>query len=577
MIAAAAGIVALGTAMARAQEPAPEDATGRTAKPLVSAERHMVAAAHPDAVDAALAMLRSGGSAADAAVAAQLVLNLVEPQSSGIGGGAFALHYDAPSGTLTTYDGRETAPADADGDLFLGPDGAPVPFAQAMVGGRAVGTPGTVALLARLHARHGRLPWADLFAPAIRLARQGFTVGPRLAAMLAGPRGEPLRTYPEARAYFFPDGIALPAGSRRTNPAFADTLEAIAAGGAAAFYEGPIAADIVAAVRTAAGNPGRLSLSDLADYRVIERAPVCRPYRTWRVCGMGPPSSGGIAVAQILGVLEGFDLPARGPNDPASWHLIAEASKLAFADRNRYVADSDFVEVPRDGLLDPAYLAARAREIRPDTTLAPPAAPGVPRGAAREPPASDRARGRPGTSHIAIVDDAGNAVSMTTTIEGAFGAQLMLRGFLLNNELTDFAFAPSRDGRPVANRVAPGKRPRSSMAPTMVFGEGDTLRLVIGSPGGSRIIGYVARTLVAVLDWGMDVQRAIDLGHVVNRNGATEIEAGTDAEALREPLVALGHDVRVRDLNSGLHGIERVAGTLRGGADPRREGIAAGD
>lgn len=560
-----------------AQSPQPEDSTGRGSHMLAIADRHMVAAAHPEAVAAGLAMLRKGGSAADAAIAVQLVLNLVEPQSSGIGGGAFALFHDRSTGKTIAYDGRETAPAAATPDLFLKADGSPMEFGEAVVGGRSVGTPGTVALLASLHASHGKLDWAVLFQPAITLAQDGFTVGPRLAAMLHGPRAERLKTFTETRDYFFPDGAPLTAGSRKTNPAFAETLERIAVQGPDAFYRGGLAQAMVAAVHKAPVNPGSLSLSDLSSYQTIIREPVCHGYRAYRVCGMGPPSSGGLTVGQILGILANFDLPALGPENIQSWHLLNEASKLAFADRNQYMADSDFVPVPTEGLLDRDYLAARAGLIRTTTSIIPPMVPGSPPGAPQQPPAADTQNGRPGTSHISIVDADGNAISMTTTIEGAFGSQLMVGGFLLNNELTDFSFRPEKDGRPVANRLEPGKRPRSSMAPTLVFDRDDNLRLVVGSPGGSRIIGYVAKTLVAVLDWQMDIQAAIDLGHLVNRNRFTDLEAGTPAESLRTPLEALGNRVRIGDMNSGLHGIEVIDDVLRGGADPRREGIARGD
>lgn len=574
------GIIAACTVAAvpvMGQQNQPEDSTGRSVNKLVTAKRHMVAAAHPDAVAVGLEMLRRGGSAADAAIAVQLVLSLVEPQSSGIGGGAFLLFHDSTKNRTVAFDGRETAPIAATPDLFLTEDGTPMNFGAAVVGGRSVGTPGTVALLARLFQEHGKLTWPELFAPAIRLAREGFIVGPRLAKMLASDRGQRLRTYAAARDYFFPGGEPLRAGARRTNLQFAETLIAIAERGPAAFYSGAIAEDIVAAVRNATGNPGSLSLADLASYDIVRRDPVCHGYRSYRVCGMGPPSSGGLTVGQTLGMLSAFDLRAMTPDDPQSWHLLAEASKLAFADRNQYIADSDFIFVPEAGLLDPDYVLKRATFIRPETAILPPVVHGLPPGTPKPIHAPDKQRGRPGTSHISIVDDAGNAVSMTTTIEGAFGSQLMVRGFLLNNELTDFSFVPIRDGKPVANRVEPRKRPRSSMAPTLVFNADGSLRLIVGSPGGSRIIGYVAKTLVAALDWDMDIQAAIDLGHVVNRNGATDVEAGTEAAALAPMLKTLGHTVRVRDLNSGLHGIEIVDGMLRGGADPRREGIARGD
>jgi gamma-glutamyltranspeptidase/glutathione hydrolase len=537
----------------------------------------MVAAAHPEAVAAGLEILRAGGTAADAAVAVQLVLNLVEPQSSGIGGGAFLLHFDSATKELAAYDGRETAPAAATGNLFLKPYRTPMDFFDAVVGGRSVGTPGTVALLGAVHQGHGRLPWKRLFEPAITLAENGFTVTPRLAGLLQGKRGERLRTFAPTAAYFFPAGRALKTGDVVTNKPFAETLRTIADNGPAAFYTGAIARDIVATVQGATGNPGLLTETDLAAYQVVKRAPVCHDYRGRLICGMGPPSSGALTVGQILGILEHFDLPNLGPDRPDSWHLIAEASKLAFADRALYMADADFVSVPIKGLLDPVYLTGRAQSIGIETTLDTPVVAGNPPWRDGRRHAPDESQGRPGTSHISIIDGDGNAVSMTTTIEGAFGSQLMVRGFLLNNELTDFSFLPDRAGRPIANRVEPGKRPRSSMAPTMVFDRNGNLELVIGSPGGSRIIGYVAKTLVAVLDWGLDIQAAIDLGHIVNRNGATELEAGTAALIFQPALTVRGHETHRRDLNSGLHGIMVTKDGLRGGADPRREGVARGD
>lgn len=572
-------LVTLFAVPALAQDRQPEDGTGRQQHTLAKAEWHMVAAAHPQAAAAGLEMLRAGGSAADAAVAVQLVLNLVEPQSSGIGGGAFLLYHDNIQKKLTAFDGRETAPAAATESLFLSVERTPMGFFEAVVGGRSVGTPGTLALLAEIHSEHGRLPWNRLFEPAINLAENGFAITRRLEQTLlseGGQRAERLRTYAPAAAYFFPDGFALNAGSTITNKPFAETLRAIAEHGPEAFYTGDIARDIVATVQGATGNPGVLEEADLQSYRVVKRDPVCHIYRGHKICGMGPPSSGALTVGQILGILEHFDLPSLGPDSADSWHLMAEASKLAFADRATYMADADFVPVPVQGLLDPAYLTTRAQAIAFGQTLIPPVAAGNPpwRGPKFAP---DRARSRPGTSHISIVDGDGNAVSMTTTIEGAFGSQLMVRGFLLNNELTDFSFVPTRNGRPVANRVEPGKRPRSSMAPTMVFDADGNLELVIGSPGGSRIIGYVAKTLVAYLDWGLDIQAAIDLPHVVNRNGATDLESATQAVLFEPSLVSRGHQTRRRDLNSGLHGIALTEDGLQGGADLRREGVAVGD
>ncbi len=536
----------------------------------VTAETWMIAAANPHAVEAGAAILHDGGSAADAMVAVQTVLGLVEPQSSGLGGGAFLVWYDAATGALTTLDGRETAPLGARPTLFQDAAGAPLTFYDAVVGGRSVGTPGTPALLAEAHRRWGRTPWPALFASAIGLAEQGFSVSPRLAELVAGD-AERLARFPGTAAYFLPGGKPLVDGQVLKNPAYGDTLRQLAATGADAFYSGPIAADIVQTVQGAPGNPGVLSQIDLALYQVRERPPVCVPYRAHEVCGMGPPSSGALTVGQILGMLDSHDLP--GPQNPEAWRLIGDASRLAFADRGRYIADSDFIPVPSKGLLDPAYLRARASLLSGDDAL-PEVAPGQPAFDHALNLADDEAIEFPSTSHISIVDRYGNALSMTTTIENAFGSRLMVRGFLLNNELTDFSFRSHRDGVPIANRVEPGKRPRSSMAPTIVMKEGKPV-LVLGSPGGSRIIGYVAQTVIAWLDWGLDVQQAVALPHAVNRFGTYDLEAGTQAEALLAPLEELGYEVKARDLNSGLHAIA-IGETLQGGADPRREGIALG-
>ncbi|HEX7006505.1 MAG TPA: gamma-glutamyltransferase [Alphaproteobacteria bacterium] len=553
----------------------PEGPSPRHEKTEVVAYRHMIVAANPHAAEAGLAMLRAGGSAADAAIAAAMVLNLVEPQSSGIGGGGFMLHWDNAAREITSYDGRETAPAGATPDMFLGADGKPLPFLDAVASGRSVGVPGLLRLLELAHRDHGRLPWARLFEPAIALAERGFALSPRLHALIAAyPR---LAEAPAARALYFDGaGRPKPVGARIVNRAFAETLRRIAAGGADAFYTGEIAADIVRAVAQAPHLPGTMTAADLAAYRAKERAPVCSAYRRWRVCGMGPPSSGGMAVLQMLGLLERFDLGDRDANSVETVHLLAEAGRLAFADRARYLADPDFVDVPVKGLLDRGYLRERSALIDPDAAMGR-AAPGVlPDRRGRLWPL-DPALGVPSTSHISVVDDRGNAVALTASIEHAFGSRLMVRGFLLNNQLTDFAFEPERDGRPVANRVAPGKRPRSSMAPTMVFDRDGRLVLVIGSPGGSRIIGYVVRAVTGVLDFGLDVQAAIDLPHAVNRNGPTEIERGTALAMLRDRLEAMGHMVVLRDMASGLHGIEIFRHGLIAGADPRREGVARGD
>ncbi|MQX35392.1 gamma-glutamyltransferase [Roseospira navarrensis] len=561
----------------RTPPPAPsvaEDPT-RTEGGSVIARDFMVAAANPLAAEAGRSVLAAGGTAADAAVAVQAMLNLVEPQSSGIGGGAFVLYWDAAQQELVTLDGRETAPMAADETYWLGPDGEPVGWWEAVVGGRSVGVPGTLKLLETLHGRFGSLPWPDLWQPAIDTAEAGFAISPRLAASIAAAQDRELARFETTRAYFFnPDGSPKTAGTILKNPAFADTLQRIAAEGSAPFYTGDIAADIFGAVRTDI-NPGILTREDLAAYEVKERDPVCVDYRGDRVCGMGPPTSGGLTVGQILGLLETFDLPAMGPSAEA-WHLYVEAAKLAYADRGLYMADSDYVPMPTAGLIDPDYLTDRAALIDPDRAMDT-AEPGEPPRDEAALWAPDTQPERPGTSHFVIVDQAGNMLSMTTTIETGFGSRVMTRGFLLNNELTDFSRAPAaEDGRPIANRVEGGKRPRSSMSPTIVLRDGAPV-LLIGSPGGSRIINYVANAVVGILDWDMDPQVAVSMGHVVNRNGPTEVEQGTPAQAYADQLLALGHEVTARPLESGLHAILIRDGQLIGAADPRREGVAVGE
>jgi gamma-glutamyltranspeptidase/glutathione hydrolase len=555
---------------------APEAGSGSETRQLVRAGRQMVAAAHPLAAEAGLAILRAGGGAADALVAVQTVLGLVEPQSSGIGGGAFLVWYDAGTGAVTTIDGRETAPMAASPDLFLDDNGEPLPFFEAVVGGRSVGVPGVVALMERLHDDHGKLPWSDLFKPAIDLANEGFVVTPRLNALISGDR-ERLAGQPAARAYFLDaDGEPPAVGSVLRNPAYAETLTAIAQRGAMAFYEGEIAERVVAAVQGHPVTPGLLELSDLAAYEAKERPAICAPYRGYSVCGMGPPSSGALTVGQILGIASHFDLAALGPEDPESWRIVGDASRLAFADRGRYMADSDFVDMP-NGLLDPDYLESRAALIRRPAALAPEAVkPGEPPWDKAELRLDGFSFEMPSTSHFVIVDADGNIASTTTSIENAFGSRQMAAGFLLNNQLTDFSFQPDANGEAVANRVEPGKRPRSSMSPTIVLKDGKPV-FALGSPGGSAIIPYVAKTIIALIDWKMDMQQAVSLPHLANRFGRYDVEAGTAAEALAPDLEALGYEVSVRDMNSGLHGVEITADGLEGGADPRREGLVLGD
>ncbi|MGF1455734.1 MAG: gamma-glutamyltransferase [Alphaproteobacteria bacterium] len=537
----------------------------------------MVVAAHPLAVEAGIRVLKDGGSAVDAAVAVQAVLSLVEPQSSGLGGGLLALVWSAETGKLQAYDGRETAPAAARPDRFLGEDGKPVGYLKAWLGGHSSGVPGAVAALDLMHGDHGELAWSDLFKDAERLARDGFPVSPRLRQSIT--RFPPTKQMRDTRAYFFDaEGEAWPVGHALKNPAYADTVRRIAEGGAKAFYTGPIAKAVAEAVSTSPVNPALMTEADIAAYRPFRRDPVCMPYRQWSVCGMPPPTSGGLVIAQALGILEQFDLASMEPMGAEALHLMLEAERLAYADRDLYVADPDFVLVPVEGMTDPAYLKARAALINPDTSL----------GVAKAgnpwphnlPRAPDTSPKMPGTSHFSIVDAEGTVVSVTTTVEFIFGNHIMAAGFFMNNQLTDFSFEPVKDGRVVANSVQPGKRPRSTMAPTIVFertpeGLGKPV-FAIGSPGGSRIPGYVLLTLIGVLDWGMDVQAAIDLPRILTRNGPVEIEAvdGAPLAAVAEALKAKGHDVRdPRPMGSGLHGIRVSADGLEGAADRRREGI----
>jgi len=567
-------VLALAAARAFAQAPdaQPELSSGYSAKQAVHAKRFMVVAAHPLAARAGYDVLKSGGNAVDAAVAIQFVLNLVEPQSSGLGGGAFALFYDAAKRRLSAWDGRETAPADATPERFLARDGRPLRYPEAVGSGKSVGVPGVARLAEALHRAHGRAPWARLFEPAIRLAEEGFEISPRLAQLIAHDRL--LRGSASAKAYFFrADGSPKRAGERLRNLELAQVLRRVAAEGADAFYTGDIARDIVAAVH-AHPVPGDIAAGDLARYRAIERDPLCADYRAQRVCGMPPPSSGAVTVAMILGLLERFPMSRMQPASFAAVHLFAEAGRLAYADRDRYIADPQFVPQPLAQLLDRDYLRRRSlliSRVRSLGTARPGALPAV------APRAADTTPELPSTTHLSVVDAQGNAVALTSSIESAFGSRIMVRGFLLNNQLTDFAWVPHDAEGDAANRVEGGKRPRSSMAPTLVFDENGRLRLLIGSPGGNQIINFVAKALVGVIDWKLDVQQAISLPSFGSRNRGTEIEKGSALEALAPQLRALGHEVRVIDMPSGLHGIAVTSDGLVGGADPRREGVALGD
>jgi gamma-glutamyltranspeptidase/glutathione hydrolase len=575
----------------------------------------MVVTANPLATKAGCDVLRAGGSAADAAVAVQMVLGLVEPQSSGIGGGAFVVHYDAASKTVQTYDGRETAPAAANENYlrWVSDSQQTAPLPNARRSGRAIGTPGTVRVLEMLHKDHGSQPWAGLFNPGVKLATDGFAISGRMADAIAGARADLLQD-PDAVAYFLnPDLTPRGLGTTIKNPDYAATLKTIASQGAGAFYTGPIAQDIVEEIQRAqpgpdatvtALTPGLTTLADMSGYVAKKRDPVCIDYRAYKVCGMGPPSSGAIAVSQSLGILENYALNAFGPTNIDLYggkpsvlgvHLVSEAQRLAYADRNRYVADTDFVPLPGNGvssMLDKDYLRSRANLIRFDSSLGV-AQPGTFPGTMAMGQSAQEGKG---TSHVSIVDAQGNVVSMTTTIESGMGAFRFVRGFLLNNELTDFSSTPSDANGPIANRVQPLKRPRSSMAPTLVFkravdGSIDSLLMATGSPGGANIIQYVTKTVVGVVDWGLDAQQATALPNFGSSNTATtgiggehpniDATGNGSQDSLVLGLRALGHTVSVSAQSSGVSTILRIRqdgkDLLQGGADPRREGLVLGD
>lgn len=580
-----AALIAIAAAPAYAVDDFRHPETGRydiaraASKEAVRGKRYMISAANPLAVEAGAQILEEGGSAIDAAIAAQLVLNVVEPQSSGIGGGGFLLYWNAGAKELHVYDGRETAPALAHEEMFLGRDGQPLPFGEAVKGGRSVGTPGLLKMLEHAHRRHGHVEWSRLFVDAMRLSRDGFPLSPRLHELLSTTAH--IRNFPASmRPYLNSSGKLKNVGQLIVNKPLYNTFATLSLKGSEPFYNGKIAAAMVSAVQDSPVNPGLLSSHDLKNYAVKEREAVCAPYREYKVCSMPPPSSGGVALLQALALLEklstAMDIRKFEPISLDAAHVFSEVSKLAYADRNYYLADPDFAEVPVNALLAPDYIARRAALVHSETVMAE-ATHGVfqPGESAVRLPAPEE---RPSTTHISVVDMNGNAVSMTTSIEYAFGSGLGVGGFLLNNQLTDFNFSPTLpDGKtPHPNRVEPGKRPRSSMTPVMVFDENGKLVMVIGSPGGARIIEYVLQTIIAVIDWNLDIQQAINLPHYLNMNGPTELEAGTTAAELKEGLEQRGHMVKVADTPSGLHGITRINGELAGGADPRREGTALG-
>ena len=550
----------------------PEAATGYVEKQAFEAKDYMVVAANPYASWAGKNILEKGGSAIDAAVAVQSMLSLVEPQSSGIGGGAFILYWDNKNKVLHTFDGRETAPKAVNSHWFIERN-KPMRWIDAVVGGKSVGVPGAVKALEMAQKEFGKLPWNTLFDDSIKTAEDGFKVSPRLAKLVSLDYHPGLKTFPASSTYFFPAGLPLKEGTVKKNKKLAKTLKGIAEKGSDYLLKGEVAEKIVKAVNSAEINPGQMTLEDLASYEPVKREPVCGLYHEKRICGMAPPSSGGVNVYQILKMLEGFDLSQYAPDSVEFANLYTQASALSYADREKFIADSDFTNLPFAAMINTAYLERRAESISVDKEWRrkragnPYADANVALGTSME---------LPNTSHVSIVDKEGNAVSMTTSIEFMFGSGIMVEGFLLNNQLTDFSFSPTKNRFPVPNRVEPGKRPRSAMSPTMVFGKEGNLEVVVGSPGGSRIVSYVAQTLIGVLDFGLDIQQAINLPKITNRNDYTALEKGTPIAELEAPLKALGHNVKVVDLNSGLHGIQFKSGKLIGGADPRREGIAVG-
>jgi len=577
-LSSALAFLALSGPASAAQDP--EGISQRIAKPEIVTHHYMVVAANPLASKAGADMLAAGGSAADAAIAAQLVLNLVEPQSSGIGGGGFLSFYDRAAGKIVIYDGREAAPASDKPDLFLGSDGQPMDFRDALVGGKPVGVPGIVRLLEAVHKDYGKLPWPKLFEPAIKLAEEGFAVTPRLNWWLTSAK-DFLATSPDIKAHYYkPDGSPLQVGDIYRSPEMAKTLHGLAEQGANFFYTGALAQEMVKAVAQGVGteshpSPGGLSMDDLKNYQVIKRAAVCGAYRRYEICGAGPPSAGTIGVIEILGMLQRFDPTQLPPQSARTYHLFAEASRRTFADRDAYVGDPAFVEVPVRGLTDPSYLLMRSGTIDRDRAT-PGVKPGEPPGRHVEAIPDGGVEGA-GTSHMSIVDEAGNAVSFSTTVNAPFGSHLMAGGFILNDQLTDFSFRPEIDGKKAANRVEGGKRPRSSMAPLIVFEGRRHLRLLIGSPGGSKIIDYVALAIIAHLDWGLPIQQAVDHGNVVNTGTRTELEPDSPVAEFADALVGMGHQVELTSETSGLHAIAVMKDGLHGGADGRREGLAVGE
>ncbi len=549
---------------------APEAATGRIEKEGKLAKSFMVVAANPVATAAGVEILKNGGNAIDAAVAVQLALNQVEPQSSGIGGGSFIVFWDAKAKKLTTYDGRETAPAAATDRRFLKPDGKVMDRDEAVIGGHSIGVPGTVRVLGMAHKAHGKLTWSKLFVPAIKIAEDGFAVSPRLNGLLMNEQA--LRSLPPGSTlYYAADGQPKSVGTIIKNPAYAKTLKMLAKNGPDEFYTGAIAKDIVKAA-TSAQRPSDITLADLKNYKAVERAPICMTYRDRNVCGMGPPTSGGIGVMQTLGLLERFDLAALGQKSAQSQHLIIDAGRLVFADRAVYIADPDFLPIPTQNLISKDYLRQRGERLSLDKRIEKADAGTLAQKFAWKPADSPE---QVSTSHFSIIDAEGNAVSMTTSIEAGFGSRVMAGGFFLNNTLTDFSYSDIAKGEVVANAVGPNKRPRSSMSPTIVFDKDGQVEMVVGSPGGPAIVGFVTQTLIGMIDWGLTPQQAVSIPHVVVGGQGAMIEP--ELAPVKDALTAMGHQIRIGEFPSGIHAIRVTKDGLLGGADPRREGSVGGE
>ena len=572
-----AALSLLGTS-ALGRDKSPEQFLYGSSAPVVGAAitqdtyRAAVSAADPRAAAAGRWILAQGGSAADAAMAVMIALTVVEPQSSGIGGGGFLMYHDARTG-LASYDGREKAPAAATPDYWLGPDGKPLNIQQAVPGGKSVGVPGNLALAAMVHAQHGRLRWAQLFEPAIILARDGFAISGRMRMILES-REAFLAENPTARAlYYGPDGSALPVGALVRNPALAATLTDIARHGARTFYTGGYAKRLVATAGRAANNPSLMTTKDVSAYRVEVRQPVCGTYRIYKICGMAPPSSGGVGVLAILKQIERFNIAALGKDSPVAWHLIAESMRLAYADRAQFLADPAFVAVPTAGLTSDAYLNGRSALISADKAMTS-VAPGNPTAAPKLASVPDTEVA--GTSDFAVADSSGNVASMTSTIESVFGSGLMVDGYTLNNELTDFNFVPAVDGVPAANRVEGGKRPRSTMSPAIVYGPDGKVVVALGAAGGATIMAQVAKALIGVLDWHLTLQQAIAMPQIMGTGNDVRVEKGTALEAMVPALTALGHNVIIGGFPLKANGVQSVPGGWSGGADPRSEGVVVG-